>query len=111
MPVITVKMGEYIGRVVKEGLKEGLVVEEGFEAYSCGGILKRIGRFGLDEEKLWQCFLHLSGSGENSRELFNRKIARINKDEQVIARATLYAHLLDMLQWNLIKPDVAVKMA
>ncbi len=53
------KLGEYIGRTVKETVAEALVAEAGFHAYARGSMLKRLARFGINEDRLW----HYSQAG------------------------------------------------
>ena len=38
-------------------------------------------------------------------------VRRLAQDSQVVARSSLYVHLLDQLQWNLLQPDEIVTMA
>jgi adenosylcobinamide hydrolase len=50
-----VKLGEYIGRLVKETVIEALVAENGFHSFARGSLLKRVSRFGINEESLMAC--------------------------------------------------------
>ncbi|MGM0651537.1 MAG: adenosylcobinamide amidohydrolase [Bacillota bacterium] len=50
------KLGEYIGRVVKDAMKAALVAEDGAEKYTGGSALGRLKRFGVTEERLLELY-------------------------------------------------------
>ncbi len=119
------KLGEYIGRVVKATVKESLVAENGFRQQACGSVLRRLKRFGLDEEKICEAYRAMNGAGplrdgseaspgqgrkiKNKTE-FTRVLKRLDSNDSLIARATVFAHLLDLLQWDLVEPSDAHQM-
>ena len=105
------KLGEYLGRVVKNTLKEALVAENGFAAYACSSMLRRIGRFGIDEASLWELYRSLGRPGGLERETFRQSLKAPDKDRGLLALAPLYAHILDLLDWNLIGPEEAASLA
>ena len=166
------KLGEYIGRVVKETLKKALVAEDGPEKYTGGSALKRLRRFGVTEECLLELYRASRGRKQadnfvkNSPELMNRdnsskanpnpgrvigkditfdsyqeqggkaettssnrgkgkkvdpgldraeageaeflaRLRQLDNDCGFIARVSVFAHLLDLLQWKLVDIEEA----
>jgi len=113
------KLGEYIGRVVKNTVKEALTAENGFNAYACSSVLRRTRRFGIDEDSLWEFFRSMAqfcgqagkGSEKLDKRTFQQRLERVNKNSCLIMRASIYAHLLDLLHWRLVDPEQAAGMA
>lgn len=95
------KLGEYIGRVVGEAMREALVAEDGPDKYTGGSALKRLRRFGITEEKLLE--LHRACQIEISEGEFLARLRQNDSDSAYIARVRVFAHLLDLLQWELIR--------
>ena len=95
-----VKLGEYIGRLVKETVIEALVAENGFHSFARGSLLKRVSRFGINEKSLWLAFKKLHGE-EADPGRFKRSLQQFNSDEKLILEATLIGHLIDLLQWRM----------
>jgi adenosylcobinamide hydrolase len=107
------KLGEFVGRVVKDTMKEALVAEDGVDKYTGGSALKRLRRFGLTEDRLMQIYrasrAQIAKVDANSTNLakaseaaFFLRIKQLDSDPGFIARVSVFANLLDLLQWNLI---------
>lgn len=94
------KLGEHIGRLVIGAVKDALVAENGFEPYACGSLIKRIKRYGITEESLRQSV---------KTEIIDQRFNELIKNEQIIALATLFMHLLDLINWRLAKPFEAIE--
>lgn len=105
------KLGEHIGRLVKETVIDALVAENGFRSYARGSLLKRVSRFGIDEERIWDEYLKHNPSGNGDREQFRARFSEINKNEAIILQVTLLGHLIDLLQWNMADPAEVIKAA
>ncbi len=181
------KLGEYIGRVVKETLKEALVAEDGPGKYTRGSALKRLRRFGVTEERLLEIYrgsrvgrqpdnlakyspddpkknnslivkdlnreagnkaasnpdrsigstITSGGCQEQGGKVdvinffrgkskkiepdseqvelneteFLARLKRLDSDSGFIARTTVFAHLLDLLQWNLVDSEEARRIS
>lgn len=113
------KLGEYIGRVVKNTVKAALAAENGFSSYACSSVLRRIRRFGIDEDSLWEFFRSKAqfcrqvekGAEKLEKRIFQQRLEQINKDSRLIMRVSMYAHLLDLLYWRLVDPEQAAGMA
>ena len=132
------KLGEYIGRVVKDTLKEALVAEDGVDKYTGGSALKRLKRFGFTEERLLEIY-RANLDREQSANIANpsldaeqkennyivqgfdrtevgeaeflARLKQIDSNSAFIARVSVFANLLDLLQWELIDRDAACQIA
>lgn len=105
------KLGEFIGRVVKKTVKAALVADIGFRSYACGSVLKRMKRFGVNKDSLLAAYRALASPGSVNEATFTGVLKHIDGENRYIAIATLYAHLLDLLQWKLIKAPEASNLA
>ena len=105
------KLGEYIGRVVKNTVKEALVADIGFRSYACGSVLKRMKRFGLDDSRMASVYQSAAIQGKKDLAQFSWFLKSIDSDDRYIGIATLYAHLLDLLQWELVAGQEAIRLA
>ena len=106
------KLGELIGRAVKAAVKEALHRQSGMNPRRQHQVLRRIDRFGLTEEKLWE--LYRAGGREGSRGDYAEAMWHLSHQGERVTAAALYAHLLDELMWGLISPleawDMGQKM-
>ena len=93
------KLGELIGRTVIAAVKEALFLQTGLCADRQFHILERIGRFGVTKEKLWSMGMK-SGL---TQAVFFARLDRLSKQSGLVVYTSLYVHLLDQLQWGLIR--------
>lgn len=105
------KLGEHIGSLVVATVKEALVAENGFEAYIKGNLLKRVKRFGITAESLWKFCLERGYYTNADHQVFKERFAQASCNEPLIARVTIYTHLLDLLNWRLLEPEDAMVIA
>ncbi len=105
------KLGEYIGKVIKDTVKEALVAENGFDAYANSSVLRRIGRFGINEQSLWAAYQAGPKQVQIDHESYRRRLRELDGDRCLMTRVSLYAHLLDLLHWGLVDPGQAGKAA
>ncbi len=105
------KLGQLTGNLVKDSVISALVAENGFKAYARGNLLKRVSRFGIDKKALWVEYCRLSESGKADIDVFNAMLKRLNEDESLILKVTLYGHLIDLLNWRLIDTGDALDAA
>ena len=105
------KLGEYIGRVVKNTVKEALVADIGFRSYACGSVLKRMKRFGVNMDSLFAAYRTFPSPETASEAKLTGALEQVDGENRYIATATLYAHLLDLLQWKLIAAPEASRLA
>lgn len=98
------KLGELIGRTVMAAVNEALFRQTGLCAERQFSVLARMGRFGITKDLL-QTLARQNGLTQTQ---FTKKLAQIDKKLSLVIQASLYAHLLDQLQWGLIRPDDAL---
>lgn len=104
------KLGELIGYVVKKAVKEALFLEMGLCPEYQHSILKRFKRYGINEEKLWSQYSRGATAREIRKADFMSRLHQLDRDGKMIALTSLYIHLLDQLDWDLLAPDEAVEM-
>lgn len=106
------KLGEYIGRVVKKAVKEALYLQTGAcpeEQYS---FLRRMRRFGVNEDILWENYKniyksHLDSEGKKmlTTPEFMHNLHMLDKESEFVTLSSLYAHLIDQFDWDLLKKE------
>ncbi|WP_418791896.1 adenosylcobinamide amidohydrolase [Phosphitispora sp. TUW77] len=95
------KLGELIGRVVKQAVKEALLLQTGLSPKMQHSVLRRMKRFGVTEETVWQEYVS-DNSGEVIKPQFLEYLSKIDTDGQLVAYTSLYVHLLDQFLWELL---------
>lgn len=101
------KLGEYIGKTVKKAVKEALYLQSGLCPSYQHNILNRMDRFGITEDSLWAAFQGRQAEGDISRAEFEDRLDHIKTDNTLVTYTSLYAHLLDQLDWELLSPEEA----
>lgn len=97
------KLGELIGCTVKEAVKEALKKETGLSPEQQHRVLRRLKRFGLTEETLWQYYQEKQTSKLVKAQFLNC-LDKIDQDSTLLVYVSLYVHLLDQLIWELLLP-------
>lgn len=98
------KLGELLGKAVKEGVKEALDLQTGLNPHAQCQVIKRMERFGITNDRLWEYY-----PGEKSRAGFEESLEELTAEVRLVTYTSLYAHLLDQLIWGLISPSEAEK--
>lgn len=102
------KLGELVGRAVKAAVREALYRETGLSPESQHHVMKRLDRFGITEETLWEEFRKkIPGTG---RADFSERLYQIGRDGEMVAAVSLYVHLLDQLLWGMLSAGEAHEM-
>jgi adenosylcobinamide amidohydrolase len=102
------KLGELIGRIVKQAVKEALLRDTGMSPKRQHSVLWRLKRFGVTEETLWQEFS--AGNRETViKSQFLDRLYQIDADQQLVTYTSLYVHLLDQLVWNLLSGEEVIQ--
>ncbi|MCL2409083.1 MAG: adenosylcobinamide amidohydrolase [Oscillospiraceae bacterium] len=101
-----VKLGELIGRTVKDAVTEALLLQTGLSPESQHNVLKRVERFGITDDLLWEKYAGNPNDGLNRARFSGRLDALVRRDA-LVAYTSLYAHLLDQVVWGLLSPDEA----
>ena len=104
------KLGEMIGRTVMDAVKEALSKQSGLDPESQHDILKRIGRYGITEDRLWSFYLKKYADSLTPEELLHRAeftdlLDGCKKDACLVTWTSLFVHLLDQLEWGLLSPE------
>ncbi|BBB92162.1 MAG TPA: adenosylcobinamide amidohydrolase [Methylomusa anaerophila] len=98
------KLGELIGRAVKQAVKEALLRQTGLSPAQQHSVLQRIKRFGVKEENLWQEYAADNG-GNVIKPRFLEHLYQLDTDPQLVTYTSLYVHLLDQFLWELLSGE------
>lgn len=98
------KLGELIGITVKTAVKEALYLQTGLCPKSQHSVLKRLKRFGINEDTIWDKYKELKCE-HLDKEKFTEKLECIDVEDEFVLLASLYAHLIDQLDWDLLCVD------
>lgn len=104
------KLGELIGKTVKNAVKEALYLQTG----ACGPrqhkLTERGKRYGITLGSLWSCYMKdqkefdsLSGTTFSSLCEFEECLAYRDSDSNPVVWLSLYLHLLDQYKWGLLE--------
>lgn len=95
------KLGELIGTVVKKAVKEALLKQTGLSPEKQHSCLRRLQRFGLDEETVWQNYRDYCRN-TIEKPCFLETLSRLDGHADLVVFTSLYVHLLDQLNWGLL---------
>lgn len=95
------KLGELIGCVVKKAVKDALKQQSGLSPQKQHSVLRRIKRFGVEEETIWQSYREDHTEAIVKAE-FLEQLYVIDQDNQLVTYTSLYIHLLDQFLWELL---------
>lgn len=98
------KSGELIGRTVKQAVKEALLRQTGLSPQKQHSVLRRMNRFGLTEESLYQLYLQKVGK-QADKQQFLECLRQVDHDPQLVTNTSLYVHLLDQFNWQLLSGE------
>lgn len=105
------KLGELIGVAVKKAVKEALFLQTGLCPKSQHSMLKRVKRFGIDENKIWDkykeiCCEYLKEKNEEqlAKPEFIHNLHVIDSRKDLVILTSLYVHIIDQLDWKLLSP-------
>lgn len=94
------KLGELIGVVVKKAVKEALAKQTGLSPKQQHSMLRRMKRFGITEELIWQKY-HSIDKLRGKAEVLDC-LYKLDTNNDLVTPASLYVHLLDQYKWELI---------
>ena len=97
------KLGELIGKTVKDAVKEALYLQTGLSPTSQHNVLKRVDRFGITEDVLWERYRECANDGLD-RARFSNRLYHLLRQDMLVTYTSLYAHLIDQLMWELLSP-------
>ena len=102
------KLGELIGRVVKKAVKEALLKQTGLSPKEQHSVLRRVKRFGIQEETLWQEYQQQSAAPVTKQQ-FLEALYQLDRQQELVTYTSLYVHLLDQLSWELLSEAEVVE--
>ena len=100
------QLGEFIGKTVKKAVKEALYRQSGLGPEFQHDILRRMDRFGVTQDTLWRVYCD---SGNMPRFVFQDRLDALKTEDMLVTYTSLFAHLLDQVEWGLLKPEEAWK--
>ena len=104
------KLGELIGLAVKQAVKEALQRQTGLSPAKQHSVLRRCRRYGITEETVWQSY-QARGAESLSKALFMEHLHALDKETSLVTYASLYIHLLDQMEWELLTPAAVADAA
>ena len=97
------KLGELIGKTVKQSVKEALFLQNGMCAESQHKIISRVRRFGTSEAQIYQRLIREYESDELlPRHLFSERLDALESSGPMLGLVSCIAHLLDQYEWGLL---------
>ena len=100
------KLGELIGKAVKKVVKEALGKQSDLTPQRQKSIFRRGRRYGITAEKVWEKYIEFYPEKSNKKLEYMEFIKNIEVDEEIVALTSLYIHLLDQLDWELLSREV-----
>lgn len=97
------KLGELIGKAVKNAVKEALFKETGLSPNRQHSILRRLKRFGVTEQSLFDTYVTKGGNLDIL--IFQEKLKRYEHNADLVTYTSLYVHLLDEFNWGLLSGE------
>lgn len=94
------KMGELIGRAVKAAVKEALSRQSGLNPQRQHDAFRRGKRYGLTMQGLWLAYRERGG--QEQKPGFIARLEQLARDKVLLPKTSLYLHLLDQLEWQLL---------
>jgi len=101
------KLGELIGCAVKPAVQEALLRQTGLSPQMQHSVLRRLKRFGVNEDRLWREYLERNGNRGccDDKAQFTERWSRLDKDPYLVTITSLYVHLLDQFLWKLLSAE------
>lgn len=97
------KMGELIGKVVTVAVKKALKKQSGLCPEKQHDIFRRLKRYGVLPDKLWKKYALNSEATYKPQYLLVAE--NLAKEEEMVTYTSLFVHLLDQFQWELLNEN------
>lgn len=95
------KLGELIGKCVIKAVKRALSQQSDLNPKTQHDAFRRIKRFGVLPTTLWELYV-ATETKQSMKAHFLDVAEKLAKEKQMLTLTSLYIHLLDQLQWQLI---------
>ena len=99
------KLGELIGRTVKEAVKEALFLQTGVDSHVQHNAFRRMERWGLTADSLWEYGIRRGLLLPGDKKRFFQKADSWARKSDFVLWSLLEAHLLDEYSWGLIEKE------
>lgn len=104
------KLGELIGKTVIKAVKRALNLQNGLNAEFQHNAFRRLKRFGVTPDKLWQDFKQIN-TANLLKPQYLLAAEELACDDFMLTYTSLYIHLLDQSLWQLLNEKEAVAAA
>jgi hypothetical protein len=101
------KLGELIGKVVKEATREALEKETGLSPKRQRNFLARLERYGIGPEDFWREAQETGLAFEKDR--YFEQLHQLAGDARLVALVASLLHLLDEHEWGLLPAGVVIE--
>lgn len=103
------KLGELIGKAVIRATKEALAKQSGFTPKSMHRLTKRLKRYGITDETMWQ--MYVDKHPGVPKYIFMDRLAEWESANEQLVPTIMLIHLADEYQWGLIDTKAFVQGA
>jgi adenosylcobinamide hydrolase len=100
------KLGELIGKTVREAIKKALELETGFTPERQLNLLARLKRYGIDERLIWEDFQN-HNSGRLAQDYYSSILNRLAVQPELVSCFSSVVHLADQVRWGLLPLEAA----
>jgi adenosylcobinamide amidohydrolase len=97
------KLGEMIAKTVICAVKEALDKQTEANPKTQHSVLKRMQRYGVTKEGIHRSLNRIRKDGNSTYAYWNEQIEKADSQTEFVVIASLYAHLLDQLEWGLLE--------
>lgn len=98
------QLGELIAKTVKKAVKEALYLQTKLGPESQHDVIHRMDRFGVTQDTLWNAYSRMDAE-KMPRFRFESCLEAIKGEDALVTYTSLLAHLLDQLEWGMLKPQ------
>ena len=102
------KLGELIGRLVRDTVKESLNQHMALNPVSQHRLLARMKRYGVTEGTFFKKFNELSKDRQRCFPEWIDRLHHLDQDDTIVTWTSLYVHLMDQLGWGLLSGPEAI---
>ena len=99
------KLGELIGLAVMAAVKEALKKQSGLTPAQQHDLLRRLRRFGVTEEALWQRYREVAGADALIKAQFIAALEKMTAVPALFPLGVLFIHLYDEHLWGLLEKE------
>ena len=99
------KLGELIGLAVMAAVKEALKKQSGLTPAQQHDLLRRLRRFGVTEETLWQRYKEEAGANALIKAQFIAALEKMTAVPALFPLGVLFIHLYDEHLWGLLEKE------